>query len=330
MNVLPQKHDHLWFGDGNVVLATNALLFRVHKGVLSLHSTVLSDMFALIQEPVVEQHLSQGDSSSMDIFDSVDSYEGLPLVMMAGDKGDDVAHLLRAIYERGYYDREDDTTPLDMITALLSLSAKYDVATVRRDVVRHLSRHFPSDLAAFESTTFVNSPLFGKPRIECYFPLLCACVTSQVDLQAFLPALLYACSAIPINKIIEEQLPILPMPMAQALLLGERYLDYHIRSNLSTTLDMTSPRSGCPFAASISVCDTTRRMPQTHAMTRLFCSTELADIKGEHVVDVFFEKRCERCRHNIAAVLETRRNRIWEKMPTLFGLDGWGGMNEMK
>ncbi|KLO03984.1 hypothetical protein SCHPADRAFT_791263, partial [Schizopora paradoxa] len=74
--------------NGNVVLATNILLFPVHKGVPLLHSTVLSDMFSLIQNPI--------------IFDSMDSYEGLPLVMLAGDKGKDVAHLLRAIYEQGY------------------------------------------------------------------------------------------------------------------------------------------------------------------------------------------------------------------------------------
>ncbi|KLO03983.1 hypothetical protein SCHPADRAFT_948108 [Schizopora paradoxa] len=175
-----------------------------------------------------------------------------------------------------------------------------------------------------------NSPLFGKPRTDCYFPLVCACVTSQANLQAFLPDLLYTCSVIPIIKIIEEQLPILPMPTAQALLLGEHYFDYHIRSNLSTTLDRTSPCLECPFAASVSVCDTTQWMPQMQKMTKLFCLTELADVKGEKVIDVFFEKRCERSRQSITAMLETRGNRIWEKMPTFFGFGGWDGSKEMK
>ncbi len=46
-NLLPERHDLLWFPDGNVVLATDSLLFRVHESFLSLHSSVFKDMFDL-------------------------------------------------------------------------------------------------------------------------------------------------------------------------------------------------------------------------------------------------------------------------------------------
>ncbi len=44
----PKRHDVLWIPDGNVVLATDSFLFKVHKGVLSMQSSVFKDMFDLV------------------------------------------------------------------------------------------------------------------------------------------------------------------------------------------------------------------------------------------------------------------------------------------
>lgn len=48
--VLPtvKKHQRLWFDDGNIILvASDALGFRLHRGIMSLHSTVFRDMLSL-------------------------------------------------------------------------------------------------------------------------------------------------------------------------------------------------------------------------------------------------------------------------------------------
>ncbi len=71
------------------MLATDKFLFRVHMGVLSLHSSVFKDMFGL---PTVDGPIAGGMAPEM--------YGDLPLVTLVGDKGDDVVHLLRAAYER--------------------------------------------------------------------------------------------------------------------------------------------------------------------------------------------------------------------------------------
>lgn len=74
---------NLWFEDGNVTLATNSMLFRVHRGVLSLNSPVFADMFALPQPA-----------------DSTESIDGAPVVYITGDDGEEMCNLLRAIYDR--------------------------------------------------------------------------------------------------------------------------------------------------------------------------------------------------------------------------------------
>lgn len=90
----PIPHDTLWFSDGNVVLATDSQLFKVHKSVLSMQSSVFRDMFELsdVRGSIADGTFIVGIMPEL--------YEGLPLVPLVGEKGEDVVHLLRAIYER--------------------------------------------------------------------------------------------------------------------------------------------------------------------------------------------------------------------------------------
>ncbi len=90
---IPKPHDVLWLRDGNVVLATDSFLFKVHMSVLSMQSSVFKDMFELpnVDDPETGQ-IGAGIMPEL--------YEGLPLANLVGDKGEDVAHLLRTAYER--------------------------------------------------------------------------------------------------------------------------------------------------------------------------------------------------------------------------------------
>lgn len=46
-----QRHEKLWLDDGNIVLVVKDMGFRVHRGVLTGHSEVFRDMFAVPQPP---------------------------------------------------------------------------------------------------------------------------------------------------------------------------------------------------------------------------------------------------------------------------------------
>lgn len=50
-----QRHDALWFEDGNVIITADdgcpLVAFRLHRGVLSLHSEFFRDMFSLPHYP---------------------------------------------------------------------------------------------------------------------------------------------------------------------------------------------------------------------------------------------------------------------------------------
>lgn len=89
----PQRHPTLYFPTGDVVLSAGASidsgpldvppttqLFRVHKFLLMHHSITFSNMFA--------------DANPA----SCESYDGVPMVALQGDKAEDLALLLNYLY----------------------------------------------------------------------------------------------------------------------------------------------------------------------------------------------------------------------------------------
>lgn len=89
-----EHHERHYISDGNVVLSavsqdkTRAVVFRVHKSLLTEQSEVFESMFAV----------PQGDGESDG---HVESYEGLPLVRMP-DTAEEVGELLNALRDPLY------------------------------------------------------------------------------------------------------------------------------------------------------------------------------------------------------------------------------------
>ncbi len=161
----PKSHESLWFSDGNVVLGTDSFLFKVHKSFLSLYAFV-----TVFRDEEVPNINDDGLGQSGAGIAASELYEGLPSVTLAGDKGEDVVHLLRTIYYehryvlryssryqsynhfQSYYHRDNDNTSLDAVVALLLLSTKYDFKDIRNDVVIQISKHYPMIMSLWTTT----------------------------------------------------------------------------------------------------------------------------------------------------------------------------------
>ncbi|EIM81852.1 uncharacterized protein STEHIDRAFT_161204 [Stereum hirsutum FP-91666 SS1] len=156
-----QKHSVLYFVDGNVCLAAPKLnltaasnssseaaspvqeaekpagpvgtLFRVHQTILSLHSPIFGDTFALPNPKGANE-----------------THEGVPLVQMP-DNADDLEILLKAFYF-GYelpYPRLNPNTP-DAVRNILVMANKYQVDFVRKIIVDRLESDWPQTVSAWE------------------------------------------------------------------------------------------------------------------------------------------------------------------------------------
>lgn len=80
-------HDaDLWFSDGSIVLQAENTLFKVYAGILSQASPVFKDMITVPQGDI--QH--------------TETYEGCPLVLMAGDCAPDMHAFLKTLHDSRY------------------------------------------------------------------------------------------------------------------------------------------------------------------------------------------------------------------------------------
>lgn len=79
---LPERSDVLWYDDGNIILQADKTQFRVHKSILSQHSTVLRDTFK-VPRPLPTPKNTQ---------------DGCQVVKMDGDKDYHWEFLLQLLY----------------------------------------------------------------------------------------------------------------------------------------------------------------------------------------------------------------------------------------
>jgi len=145
---LPPPHDKLWYEDGNIQLATDAHLYRVHKSVLIKQSTAFKDMFELPNTPP-----EVGEETGRSMVSLSEQWNGVPVVRMVGDSDEDVRYFIQALYNRDFFrTHKPGTVTLPILTALVNTSIKYDVRNIRNEIVEHLKPFYPETLEGFDAS----------------------------------------------------------------------------------------------------------------------------------------------------------------------------------
>ncbi|KAJ7255421.1 hypothetical protein B0H12DRAFT_1218768 [Mycena haematopus] len=119
-----------WFGDGNVVLQAGNTQFRVHWGVLALHSSIFRDMQGLPQpsdQPTVED---------------------CPVVELSDDP-EDIEYLLKALYTPTFLGQKK--FPLAGVGALIRMGRKYDFKDFFESGVARLRAEYPTTFEEYEA-----------------------------------------------------------------------------------------------------------------------------------------------------------------------------------
>ncbi|KLO06812.1 hypothetical protein SCHPADRAFT_1002099 [Schizopora paradoxa] len=316
-NASPERHDILWFPDGNVVLQTDTYLFRVHKSVLSLHSSVFKDMFEL---PTVEDGASDeimaDDTAGMKALE--ETYEGVPLVALVGDKGEDVAHLLRTVYDHGYYISRSDDHPLCKITAILVLSTKYAFESIRTDVIGHLLKHYPMTLSEFDMVDDDQATVFQDLRCFQHFKLLKAALVADADV--LLPGLFYVCSDFDLGHIAQSLRETLDKESTWRLLKGRDHLSLAFKriqwiylSESEACVKLHAPNQ--PTFDQFRLKD-----PEA---TAVFDTLTLKDVSGDKLVSTWPHRVCTNCGERLEKLINEEREKIWEELPSYFALPDW-------
>ncbi|TFY79927.1 hypothetical protein EWM64_g4088 [Hericium alpestre] len=154
-----------WFDDGNIILSCGNTGFRVHQGVLALHSPVFKDM------------LTVGNPGGV-------LFEGCGVVALTDD-ADDVRHLLNAMYLIEYGSGRERS--LEMLSSMLRMSTKYVVDRFRKQVIQRLSSMFPSTLAKY------TAAVRDRRILAKLDPIAAVQLSLDCDVPSILPTALYLC-----------------------------------------------------------------------------------------------------------------------------------------
>lgn len=332
----PKRHDILWFPDGNVVLQTDTYLFRVHKSVLSLHSSVFKGMFEL---PTAEG--GKSDDAMVDDAAGMEPelYEGVPLVVLVGDKGEDIAHVLRTVYDHGYvitflkyeyytnrgnisryYISRSDDHPLGKITALLLLSTKYDFGSIRRDVIGHLLKHYPTTLSEFDAVDDDDATAFHDCRYSHHFELLKVALAAEADI--LLPGLFYACSDFTVSAILNVLGEMLDKQNIRKLLEGRDRLGIAMKRVQWVYL---SESEHCVklHGPSLNSVHPDRFRLKDPDPSSVFDEHALKDISGKILSSLWPNRFCQACKGRAEQRIEEEREKVWQELPTYFALSTW-------
>ncbi|KAI0060649.1 hypothetical protein BV25DRAFT_1806771 [Artomyces pyxidatus] len=153
------KSADLWMEDGNIILLCHSVGFRVHRGVLALHSSVLRDMFSIIA-PAEDQ-----------IFDGC-------VVVTLHDAVEDLLLLLKTLYFRRFAQTKSKFR-LQTLRRLLEMARKYMVDDLLDEIKDYLRLIFPSTLTVYRSQYRLESlcqdldPMVGvEIAMEFDFPII--------------------------------------------------------------------------------------------------------------------------------------------------------------
>jgi len=184
-NDLRTPYEVLWHTDGNVVLRTaEGTLFRLHHSILSIHSVVFRDMFSLgIQAPDAE------------------TIEGCPVVDMS-DSVYDLTHFLLPLYAGGNSPHLDSASvlPFRVVSAMLRLGMKYEVAHLSRRALELFEEAYPSTLEAYDALPKGRSTSFHLRR--GLNPIRTFLLARSFNLDTILPCALYECCQFSLSSLI--------------------------------------------------------------------------------------------------------------------------------
>jgi len=240
-------------------------------------------------------------------------YEGLPLVRLVEEKGEDLACLLRAVHDHQYYRHDSNDSPLEVVINLLLLSTKYDFKHIRTNVIRQIAKHYPTTLVDYCAIDIDESNLFGSTRELCHLPLLRAAFMADVDV--LLPVLYYAASDF---SILDHERDAYGTECLNILLKGREMLDCQISAFVANL-----PRKLLDDANRIN-CRTCSAGVPTLALEHLVNTLDLKDLQGQRVLQLSPRAQlCSSCSSAFAQVIDNDREEIWRAVPHYFGFSGW-------
>lgn len=300
----------LWYPDGSIIFQAENVLFRVYSGLLASHSSFFSDLFSLPQPETQER------------------YQGVPVVQIQ-DTANDLYYLLRAEHDTRPSDIHDEMD-WDMVAAMLTLGAKYDIPHIRKMAHQMLRTIFPTTLDDWKR--YYSKHPFGSLRNNHLMKLT---NSAREHAQSLLPAAFLHCSEYEIQSIfyqdnskLQFSLSELTTPNKMSLLTGYSVLRDLCRTHGFRWIQdhLSPPRDGCEQR---NICRKIREYScstmEEHLEISEFLPGNLimGTVQESMLKSMEKEGYCQPCKAQDIKTLADGLSYIWDHLPSMFGLGSW-------
>ncbi|KAJ7287207.1 hypothetical protein C8J57DRAFT_1460615 [Mycena rebaudengoi] len=306
----PITRSTIWHDDGGVVLQADDTQFRVHWGVLSLHSPFFQGMRGLPQPPDQE------------------TVEGCPLIELP-DTAEDFEHLLNALYHPAVTNQK--ALSFAMIASFIRLGRKYEFKELLDIAMIRLTFEHPTSLQGYDATLVITdvadgrSPLYRATSIVHYGGILLDLVNlaRENSLLSILPCAYYR--VLVFHKLVDifdsirrqDGTSATLTPTDQRTLVLARQKIYEAQWKTGNTLGWAGSVLGH------GQCD-------SHCRSRSILDTiaRKGAIVALYPVEIFLSRFCVRCKSNAQESMALGRAKMWEDLPGFFGLPAWAELKD--
>ncbi|KAI0648582.1 hypothetical protein C8Q79DRAFT_956136 [Trametes meyenii] len=314
-----ERSSSLWFNDGNIVLiASGVMAFRVHRGVLAYHSTVFDDLFQLPQPE---------EGELMD---------GCPIVHIS-DRPVDVSHLLHALYDGPGFFKHGQLLPFGVVAALVELGYKYHIEAARAEGLQRMRTCFCNSFKAMQATQWIDikkNNETGGMELGLISSSLLVILSKHairavnlirvIDEMEMLPMALYLCTLLPVSALV----PRTTTPAKRVHILNEddlvRCLEaravYAVRdSKFRERLWSTDTFND--VCAGLGDCATIIASRSNFEAENMVVASVRNPLGGYEAAIREQTELCSGCTEELLTVQREEIRRIWQRLPTDFGLE---------
>ncbi|KAJ7125101.1 hypothetical protein C8R44DRAFT_131664 [Mycena epipterygia] len=299
---VPITRSDIWHSDGSVILQAEDTQFRVHWGVLALHSSFFRDMQGLPQPP--EQP----------------SVDGCPVVELQ-DTAVDVQHLLKALYSPTFLTQEK--LPLPAIAALVRLGRKYDFRELLDKAVERLTFENPTTLEKYDA--LLDGRRYTTTRIAYYRGIFYDIVTlaRENNILSVLPCAYYRSLIYHTQEDSFDGIPRMDGSLAALAPIDQRRCVVGRTKLLKVQMEPGYPRGRLRSwpnnydCANILRC--TENRLQKYTSYHQLCTLNTYAVQQPKIQRLF----CSACQEHIEETVEAGRRKIWEELPGFFDLPPW-------
>ncbi|KAI0713854.1 hypothetical protein C8Q76DRAFT_471443 [Earliella scabrosa] len=292
------RDPEVWLSDGNIVVVSRNVAFRVHKSVLSHHSDVFRDLFSLPDQGVDEMM----DGCPVDL-------QRLFLVLCCG---------------KNYYYKNDEIlpVPVGVLASLIRMGHKYAIPSILEHALARLKKYYTTDLKAWSDSAeraryVLASPLDAMTVIQ---------LAHLTETSSLLPTAYLICCSLtrtsyspPSTKAGQLVLCDLPPSDLAAVINGNADL---IKTAANRVFGFASviPSKRCTTVKHcMYACQALVRHQYTEQNALTFTwSTTIGSMSGAFLQPV--AQPCSACQAAVVDEDDRHRKTTWVLLPVMFGI----------